>query len=112
MTYYGDEAFPALSNEQWALLQTYQATVLAMRLRSLEEADQHVGAPGLALACKEARRMALAATTPVTVGAGAAWRGGIWGTVSRAVRRVGAASVASTRARPARAFGWPCTAAQ
>jgi hypothetical protein len=47
MTYYGDEAFPALSDEQWARLQAYQATVLAMRLRSLEEADQHVGAPGL-----------------------------------------------------------------
>jgi hypothetical protein len=47
----------------------YQATVLALRLRSLEEADHHVGAPGLALAGKEARRMALAATTPVTVGA-------------------------------------------
>jgi len=27
--------------------------------------------------------MALAATTPVTVGAGAAWTGGVWGTVSR-----------------------------
>src|SRR2546428_1057819 len=88
MTYYGYEAFPALSDEQWARLQAYQATVLAMRLRSLEEADQHVGAPGLALACKEAR-MALAATTPVTVGAGAGWRGGIWGTGSRAVRRGG-----------------------
>ena len=112
MTYYGYEAFPALSDEQWARMQAYQATVLAMRLRSLEEADQHVGAPGLALACKEARRMALAATTPVTVEAGAAWRGGIWGKVSRAVWRVGAASVAGTRARPARAFGWPCTAAQ
>jgi hypothetical protein len=89
MTYNGYEAFPALSDERWARLQIYQATVLAMRLRSLEEADQHVGAPGLALACKEARRMALAATTPVTAGAGAARRGGIWGTVSRAVRRVG-----------------------
>jgi len=64
-------------------MQAYKAIVLAMRLRSLEEADQHVGAPGLALACKEARRMALAATTPVTVGAGAAWTGGVWGTVSR-----------------------------
>ena len=53
--------------------------------------------------------MALAATTPVTVGAGAAWRGGIWGTVSRAVRRVDAASVAGTRARPARAFGCAVT---
>jgi hypothetical protein len=110
MTYYGDEALPALGDEQWARLQAYQATVLAMRLRSLEEADQHVGAPGLALACKEARTMALAAT-PVKVEAGAAWRGGVWGTVSRAVRRVGAASVAGTRARPARAFGWPCRGA-
>ena len=50
--YYGYEAFSALSDERWARMQAYQATVLAMRLRSLEEADQHVGAPGLALACK------------------------------------------------------------
>ena len=26
MTYYGDEAFPALSDEQWARMQAYQAT--------------------------------------------------------------------------------------
>ena len=60
----------------------------------------------------EARRMAMAATTLFTIGAGATCTDGVCGTVSRSAGGRDAVDVAGSRPRLGRAFGWPFTAAR
>ena len=67
---------------------------------------------GLALACKQARRMAMAAATLVAIGGGATCTGGVCGTVSRGAGGRDAVDVAGSRLRLGRAFGWAFTAAR
>jgi hypothetical protein len=44
MTYHGDEAFPALSDEQWARLQAYAGALLAAVLISSRDSREHAQA--------------------------------------------------------------------
>ena len=44
MTYYGDEAFPALSDEQWARLQACAGAILAAVLISSRDGREHADA--------------------------------------------------------------------
>src|SRR5271165_7195369 len=67
---------------------------------------------GLALACKQARRMAMAATTPFTIGADATCTDGVCDTVSRSAGGRDAVDVAGSRPRLGREFRWPFTAAR
>jgi len=44
MTYHGDEAFPALSDEQWARLQACAGAILAAVLISSRDSREHAQA--------------------------------------------------------------------
>jgi hypothetical protein len=54
----------------------------------------------------------MAATTPITIGAGATYTDGVGGTLGRSAEGRDAVDVAGSRPRLGRAFRWPFTAAQ
>src|SRR5260370_26208280 len=92
MTYHGDEAFPALSDEQRARLQAYAGAILAAVLISSRDSREHAEA-----ARNEGAAAVAAAANPVLQPARAHRRPG-----SAAARQSGPGD-AETTARPLRA---------